>query len=189
MPRIVPVLLFGWLAAAGLAHADTPERIGPYRLEAAGDALTVRAQDSGSLAWGLIGAGVALSVFGTLRARAPGRRGRGVAMIVLGLGVAGVGAAAALGGGTTWVASRAGLVVATRLGGERTVARAEIDSIDLSHARAIGVDVKPGARPRLFELHVRAANGASLAHFALESQAQARALGEELAGSLGVPLH
>jgi hypothetical protein len=186
--RLAPLLALALFGAASAARAEPPERIGPYRLEAAGDALVVRAQDAGSLAVGLVLAGLALAGVGAVRARAPGRRAHGRALVALGLALAGVGGVARSFGGTVWTASRGGLLVATRLGGERLVARAEIDHLALTRARPIGADVKPQARPRQFELHLRSATGASLAHFALESDAQARALGGELALALGVEL-
>jgi hypothetical protein len=178
----------GWTGAA-LAQPNAPDRIGPYRIERGADGLLVRAADPSRSAQALIAGGLALAAVGAYGVRAARRRGRAAALFLLGVGVAGVGAVAGAFGGTTWLANRDGLTERTRLGGERFVARSELAALERRKQRQLGTEAKSAAPLRLWALELRSTRGARVAHFALESEAEARALGDELARALGVELH
>jgi hypothetical protein len=150
------------------AQAEPPTRIGTYRIEPTPVGFVIRAQEGGLVAKGIVGFGLAVAALGLLA-------GRRLPLILLGLGIAGVGGVALLFGGAKWEASRDGLR------GAAQGSRAQIQSLEIARARPIGSDIKPQARPRLWELRVRGADGTSLARFAFEQQPEAQALGAELA--------
>lgn len=159
---------------AAAAHAEPPARIGTYRIEPTPAGFTIRAQEGGRVAKGVVAFGLAVAAIGVLA-------GRRVPWILLGLGIAGVGIAALAFGGATWEASRDGLR------GAETVSRAEIGSLEVAEARRIGSDVKPQARPRPWELRVRGADGSTAARFAFARPSEAQALGAELARLWNLP--
>lgn len=167
---VLAVLCFFAVAA----RAEPPARIGTYRIEPTPVGFTIRAQEGGLVAKGIVGLGLAVVALGFVA-------GRRLPLILLGLGLAGVGAAALVFGGAKWEASRDGLR------GAADVSRAEIQSLEITQARPIGSDVKPQARPRLWELRVRGADGSTAARFAFEQGSEAQALGAELARLWNLP--
>lgn len=160
-------MLVGLCLLAVVAHAEPPARIGTYRIEPTPAGFVIRAQEGGLVAKGIFGLGLALAGLGAL--------GRKLPLILLGLGLAGVGGVALRFGGATWEATRDGLR------GAAEVSRSQIQSLEIARARPIGSDIKPQARPRLWELRVRAPDGSSAARFAFEQEGEARALAAELA--------
>lgn len=168
MKLFASTALLAFVLLSIAARAEPPARIGTYRIEPTPVGFVIRAQEGGLVAKGIVGFGLALAALGVVA-------GRKLPLILLGLGIAGVGGVALRFGGATWDASRDGLR------GAAEVSRAQIASLEIARARPIGSDVKPQARPRLWELRVRGADGASAARFAFEQQSEAQALGAEFA--------
>ena len=173
MKALGPMLVVFCLLAV-VARAEPPARIGAYRIEPTPIGFVIRAQEGGLVAKGIVGFGLAVVALGVLA-------GRRLPLILLGLGIAGVGGVALVFGGATWEASRDGLR------GAAQVSRSEIQSLAIVRARPIGSDIKPQARPRLWELRVRGADGASAARFAFERESEAQALAAELARLWNLP--
>lgn len=175
----MPIRAFGPILAvtcllAVVAHAEPPVRIGTYRIESTPVGFVIRAQQGGLVAKGIVGFGLALAAVGVLV-------GRKLPLILLGLGIAGVGGVALGFGGATWEASRDGLR------GAADVSRTQIQALEIVRARPIGSDVKPHARPRLWQLRVLSADGSSAARFAFEHESDAHALATELARLWNLP--
>lgn len=167
--------------AACVASAEPPSRIGRLRIDSTPSGLVIQSADAGGAARIVVGVGLAIAALGVLR-------GRARALSLLGLGVAAVGGAAIVFGGTTWTAGADGLRQRTRLSGERVVARAEIDRIEIAR-RAPLHDSKEPPRPLRFEVRVHARGERdSVARIGVESRAEADALARLLADALGAPL-
>lgn len=174
MKLLASTTLLALVLLALPVRAEPPARIGTYRIEPTPVGFVIRAQEGGLVAKGFVGFGLAVAVLGLLA-------GRRLPLILLGVGIAGLGTVALVFGGAKWEASRDGLR------GSATVSRAEIQSLEIAERRPIGIDVKPQARPRLWQLRVRGADGASLARFAFEREPEARVLAAELARLWSLP--
>ena len=175
--RLVLLIVLG----AGLLAA-TPKQIGPYRIAATDAGIEVRAPDDQPGGSVLIAAGLALAALGGLRLRRDEgeRRYFAWARVLLGFGMAGVGAFAVLGSGTVWEVTPDG--VALRESGRReTIApRAQLEAVVIAMRRPDGADVKNPATARPWTVQ------AGGARFALRSREEAQQLAEELARVLGV---
>ena len=175
--RLLLMLPFGvWMLAMA------PERIGTYSVAATSTGIEVHAPDDGRAGSVLVAAGLGLAALGAWRARtSPSElRSFALARVVLGLALAGLGGFAMFGSGTTWTASRDGLVERGRDGSETRSARAQIEAVTITSRRADGADLKnpAGSRPWIVQ--------AGSARFALASQRDAQRLAERLARAIDV---
>lgn len=170
------------LLVARTAFAAEPEAIGPYVVERNDAALVVRAGEGDRAALWLVAGGLALAALGALRAR------RRMPWLLLGAGLAAVGGVARVEGGAVWRATPDGVTEQRRFRAERSLARAEIEALEIGSRRATGVDVKAASPPRRVELRVVARGVGAPIGFAFEREDDARRLGALLAETLGVPL-
>lgn len=171
------------LIAIGVgALAATPERIGPYRLAPIDGGIEVRGPDDSRSGGALVAAGLALAVLGVWRLRrdAGQRRNLGTVRVVLGLGIAAVGAFAVLGSGTIWAVTRDGVALRDGARSETIAPRAQIDAVEIANVPSEGAAVKNLSSAR--DWTVRAGG----ARFAVGSPEEARQLADEIARVLGV---
>jgi hypothetical protein len=187
MGRFAYALLLVSLLATS-AFADDARRMGAYRVEPTSEGLVVHAADPVRSAQALIAGGLALAAVGAWGVRGARRRGRAAALLLVGLGLAGVGATAGWFGGTTWLANRDGITERPRFGEPRFVARDGLAAIERERAPKSGTDAKGTTVARPFELELRATDGSRVARWAFESESEARAFGEALSRALGVEL-
>jgi hypothetical protein len=171
------------LIAIGVgALAATPEQIGPYRLAAIEGGIELRAPDDTRGGSALIAAGLALTAIGAWRLRrdAGERRNFGWARVLLGLGMAVVGAFAVFGSGMVWTVTRDGVALRDGARSETIAPRAQIEAVEIAHVPAEGAAVKNLSSGR--DWTVRAGG----ARFTVGSQEEARQLADEIARALGV---
>jgi len=178
----VGLLAFGPVAAADPTEG---EQIGRYRVTRSGDGIEVAVPRDHGLGLALAAGGAALGALGAGLVAA-GRRGAGIAALVVGVGLVAMGTLAAF--GTTGVrASRAELVREGFGGREQRWPRDAIAAVEVARRGASAEDFKrASARP--WDVRLRAADGRRLpVRFALGSEADARALAAALADALGLP--
>jgi hypothetical protein len=187
MGRLACALLLASLLATS-AFADDFRRVGAYRVEPTSEGLVVHAADPVRSAQALIAGGLALAAVGAWGVRGARRRGRAAALLLVGLGLAGVGATAGLLGGTTWLANRDGFTERPRFGDARFVPRAGLGALERERAPKRGTDAKGTTVAKPFELELRATDGSRVARWAFESESDARTFGEALSRALGVEL-
>ena len=158
------------------------EQIGPYRLMTTDAGIEVSAPASQPGGGVLIAAGLALAALGALRLRRDEgeRRYFGWARVLLGLGMAGVGAFAVLGGGAVWEVTPDGVVLRDEGRRETLAPRAQIEAVVVASRRLDGADVKNPATARPWTVQIGGAR------FALASEEEAQQLAAKLAQVLGV---
>jgi hypothetical protein len=182
------------LAVAGLLALATPgaggaepvegERIGRYRVTRTGDGVELASPRDRSLGLALAAGGaVALALGAGLSAA--GRRGPGIALLLVGLGLAAIGTLAAF--GTTRVrANRVELVREGFAGRIERWPRDAIAGVDVARRDPSAEDFKrAGTRP--WDVRLRTPDGRLLpVRFAASSEAEARALARVLGEALGL---
>ncbi len=175
--RLVLLIALG----AGMLAA-TPEQIGPYRLVATDSGIEVHAPDDRRGGGILIAAGLALAALGALRLRRDEgeRRNFAWARVLLGLGMAGVGAFGALGSGTVWTVTQDGVALRHRDRSETIAPRAQIEAVVIAQRASDGADVKNKATARSWIVQ------AGGVRFAVETPREAQQLADEVARALGV---
>lgn len=186
LAAIAVVLLALAAPAAAAAEPGEGERIGRHQVTRTSDGIEVAMPQDRRVGLALAGGGAVLAALGAGLVAA-GRRGAGTAALLVGLGLAGLGAASAL-GATTVRASRTELVRAGAGGrSERWPAEA-IAAVEVRRRAPSAEDFKrTGTRP--WDVRLRAGDGGHLpVRFALTREADARALGAVLAETLGRPL-
>lgn len=190
--RAALLLLAGLALAASLAGAPPAAaepadgvRIGRYRLERAGDAVAIALPADARVGRALALAGGALALVGVGLA-AGGRRGAGVGLLLLGLGIGAVGLLGAV--GTTRVrASRAELVREGLGGRVERWSRDELAAVVVARRARSAEDQKRVGLPRWdVAVQTRGGDGEAV-RFALGSEGEARTLAVALANALGLP--
>lgn len=184
----IAVVLLAFALAPPGAAAEPAEtmRIGGHQVTRTEDGIEVALPSDRRVGLLLAGGGAVLVALG-VGLVAAGRRGAGTALLLVGLGFAGLGAASAL-GATTVRASRVELVRQAVGGRSERWPREAIAAVEVRRRRPSAEDLKrPGARPWLVRLRARE-GGYLPVRFTLVGEADARALGEALAGALGLPL-
>jgi hypothetical protein len=175
---------FATLAAAAEPGEDGV-RIGRYRLTRAGDAVEIALPADGRVGRVIGIGGVALALVGAGLV-ASRRVGLGGGLVVLGLGIAALGALGVF-GTTTVRASRAELVREGLGGRSERWPRATLEAIEVARRAPSAEDQKRVGMPR-WDVRVRGQGGAPLpVRFTLGSEAEARTLAVALANALGLP--
>lgn len=186
------VLLAGvaW-AALGAPLAGTAaepaegEPIGRYRVTHVGDGVEISVPRDRGIGLVLAAGGALLGALGAGLV-ASGRRGAGLAGVVVGVGLVAMGALAAF--GTMRVrATRAELVRERFAGPAQRWASSEVAAVDVTR-RAPSADEFKRVGPHAWDVRLRASDGRLLPmRFTLGSEAEANALARVLSEALGLP--
>lgn len=185
--RAALLVAVGLLAFGPAAAADPTEgeQIGRYRVRRSGDGIEVAVPRDRGIGLALAAGGAALGALGAGLVAA-GRRSAGIAVLLAGVGLVALGTLAAF--GTTRVRASHAELVREGLGGRaQRWPREAIAAVEVARRGASAEDFKRvAARP--WDVRLRAPDGGRLpVRFALESEADARALARALAEALGLP--